>query len=175
MAHKLYHLKAGTPALSGQGKRSGEQSAPMSATVRRSVSDINRLLKELFGRPTYLSGLLAQAGLSQNDIACLRDNHLDQYLERLMLHWIAWWETLLLPISVTVLRKHYDRLSSWSEADRKRLIRHSVQQRRRALAAALAKLRLDMNRQKLAEIAIVEARAILDGEGPQTRSKHVSQ
>ena len=59
------------------------------------LQSINRFLEDIYGYSRLLSDVLRDAGLSKEEIARLRSDHLDAYLGGLLRRWRSWMAEVL--------------------------------------------------------------------------------
>ncbi|MCI0395504.1 MAG: hypothetical protein L0322_11265 [Chloroflexi bacterium] len=68
---------------------------------------INRLLQDIYGAPHFLSDILREGGLSNEEIYRLRYHYLDEYLANLVRRLCVWWATTFAASQARFLILHY--------------------------------------------------------------------
>jgi hypothetical protein len=68
----------------------------------------NRLLNDLYNYPRYLSQILKDGGLSQDQLQQLKRNHLPEFFDELVAQILAWWKKILPWQSYEILRNTYE-------------------------------------------------------------------
>jgi DNA-directed RNA polymerase sigma subunit (sigma70/sigma32) len=136
--------------------------------TRKRLDGINRLLEDVFKEPRLLSDMLRDAGLSEEEIARLRRDHLDAYVAGLLRRWRSWMAEILPSRRDDIVVRRYGlngppRPTLADLSDEYGISRERVRQLEKD---ALKRLRHPARRRRLERIALETAKEILGRSDP---------
>lgn len=128
------------------------------------LQSINQFLEDIYGHPHWLSDILRDAGMSEDEIIRLRRDHLVAYLIELLQRWRSWMAEILPSRRDDIIIRRYSlngspRPTLATLGNEYGISRERVRQLEKS---TLKRLRHPARKRRLGHIALATAEEILD-------------